>query len=92
MYIEISEMCLKIISPLLKKNISRYILILNYCPALGQQSGNFNENRVGVKKFEQTYPSKSENSGRVKSDRDLVCNYCFNLGHWKNKCPDLAAK
>ncbi len=27
-------MCLKIISPLLKKNILRYILILNYCPAL----------------------------------------------------------
>ncbi len=36
MYIEISEMCLKIISPLLKKKISRYILILNYCPALVQ--------------------------------------------------------
>ncbi len=34
MYIEISEMCLKIILPLLKKIISRYILILNYCPAL----------------------------------------------------------
>uniref|UniRef100_A0A673JXZ9 Lymphocyte antigen 75 n=1 Tax=Sinocyclocheilus rhinocerous TaxID=307959 RepID=A0A673JXZ9_9TELE len=34
MYIEISEMCLKSISPLLKKIISRYILILNYCPAL----------------------------------------------------------
>ncbi len=34
MYIEISEMCLKIIKPLLKKYISRYILILNYCPAL----------------------------------------------------------
>ncbi len=50
----------------------------------GQQSGNFNENRVGAKKFEQMYPSKSENSGRVKSDRNLVCNYCFNLGHWKN--------
>lgn len=53
--------------------------------------GYFNENRVGPKKFEQTYPS-SENSGRMKSDRDLVCNYCFNLGHWKNKCPVLAAK
>nr|XP_055062771.1 uncharacterized protein LOC129445823 [Misgurnus anguillicaudatus]XP_055062772.1 uncharacterized protein LOC129445823 [Misgurnus anguillicaudatus] len=58
----------------------------------GHQSGNFNENRVGVKKFEQMYPSKSENSGRMKSDRDLVCNYCFSLGHWKNKCPVLAAK
>ncbi len=34
MYIEISEMGLKIISPLLKKIISRYILIANYCPAL----------------------------------------------------------
>ncbi len=28
MYIEISEMCLKIISPLLKKNISRYWIIV----------------------------------------------------------------
>ncbi len=28
----------------------------------------------------------------MRSERDLVCNYCFNLGHWKNKCPVLAAK
>ncbi len=30
-----------------------------------QQSGNFNENRVEARKSEQTYPSKSENSGRM---------------------------
>ncbi len=57
-----------------------------------QQSSNFNENRVGARKFEQTYPSKSENSSRMRSERDSVCNYCFNLGHWTNKCPVLAAK
>ncbi len=28
----------------------------------------------------------------MRSERDSVCNYCFNLGHWKNKCPVLAAK
>jgi len=39
-----------------------------------QQSGNLNENRVGLKKFEQPYPSKSENTGRMRSDRDLVCH------------------
>lgn len=58
----------------------------------GQPSGNFNGNRVGAKKFVQTYSSKSECIGQMKTDRDLVCNYCFNLGHWKNKCPALAAK
>lgn len=47
---------------------------------LSPQSGN---SRVGAKKFEQTYPSKSEHRGRMKSDRDLVCNYCFNLGDWE---------
>lgn len=33
-----------------------------------------------------------EKNGRGKPDRDLVCNYCFNIGHWKNKCPVLATK
>jgi len=57
-----------------------------------QQSGNLNENRVGLKKFEQPYPSKSENTGRMRSDRDLVCHYRFNPGHWKKNCPVLSAK
>nr|XP_055071458.1 uncharacterized protein LOC129451930 [Misgurnus anguillicaudatus] len=53
---------------------------------------NFAENRVASRKFEPTFSSKFERNGRGKPDRDLVCNYCFNNGHWKNKCPVLAAK
>lgn len=58
----------------------------------GRHYGNFAENRLASRKFEPTFSSKFEKNGRGKPDRDLVCNYCFNIGHWKNKCPVLATK